>query len=34
MKIFLKMLWVTENNQAPQIKLYLVEIKFLNKYTK
>ena len=34
MKIFLKMLWVIENKQAPEIKLYLVVINLLNKYTK
>ena len=34
MKIFLKTLWVIENKQAPEIKLYLVEINLLNKYTK
>ena len=34
MKVFLKMLWVIENEQAPEIKLYLVEINLLNKYTK
>ena len=28
------MLWVIENEQAPEIKLYLVEINLLNKYTK
>ena len=31
-KIFLKMLWVIENEQVPEIKLYLVEINLLNKY--
>ena len=34
MKMFLKMLLVIENKQAPEIKLYLVEINLLNKYTK
>ena len=34
MKVFLKMLWVIENEQAPEIKLYLVEINLLNKSTK
>ena len=29
MKIFLKMLWVTENKQAPKIKLYSVEIGYI-----
>ena len=34
MKMILKMLLVIENKQAPDIKLYLVEISLLNKYTK
>ena len=34
MKMILKMLLVIENKQAPEIKLYLVEISLLNKYTK
>ena len=34
MKIFLKMLWVIESKQAHELKLYLVEINLLNKYTK
>ena len=33
-KIFLRMLWVIENEQAPEINIYLVEIKLLSKYTK
>ena len=28
------MLWVIENEQAPEINIYLVEIKLLSKYTK
>ena len=34
MKVFLKVLWVIENEQAPEIKLYLVEINLLNKCSK
>ena len=34
MKVFLKMLWIIENEQAPEIKLYLVEINLLSKRTK